>query len=36
MSLTNWTDFILEKDENKKKEHLKKHLTSIRKHLFDT
>ena len=30
MSLTNWTDFILEKDENKKKEHLKKHLTSIR------
>ena len=35
MSLTNWTDFILEKDENKKKEHLKKHLTSIRKHLFD-
>jgi len=35
VSLTNWTDFILEKDEKLKKEHLKKHIASIRKHLFD-
>ena len=34
MSLTHWTKYINEKDENKKKQYLKDHLASVRNHLF--
>ena len=34
VSLTHWTKYINEKDENKKKQYLKDHLASVRNHLF--
>ena len=34
MSLTHWTKYINEKDENQKKQYLKDHITSVRNHLF--
>ena len=34
MSLTHWTKYINEKDENRKKQYLKDHITSVRNHLF--
>ena len=34
VSLTHWTKYINEKDENQKKQYLKDHLTSVRNHLF--
>ena len=34
VSLTHWTKYINEKDENQKKQHLKEHLASVRNHLF--
>ena len=36
MSLTHWTKYINEKDENRKKQYLKDHITSVRNHLFGT
>ena len=34
MSLTHWTKYINEKDENQKKQYLKDHISSVRNHLF--
>ena len=34
MSLTHWTKYINEKDENRKKQYLKDHIASVRNHLF--
>ena len=34
MSLTHWTKYINEKDENQKKQYLKDHIASVRNHLF--
>ena len=34
VSLTHWTKYINEKDENQKKQYLKDHLASVRNHLF--
>ena len=34
MSLTHWTKYINEKDENRKKQYLKDHISSVRNHLF--
>ena len=34
VSLTHWTKYINEKDDNQKKQYLKDHLTSVRNHLF--
>ena len=34
MSLTHWTKYINEKDENRKKHYLKDHIASVRNHLF--
>ena len=34
MSLTHWTKYINEEDENRKKQYLKDHMTSVRNHLF--
>ena len=34
MSLTHWTKYINEKDENRKKQYLKDHIASARNHLF--
>ena len=34
MSLTHWTKYINEKDENQKKRYLKDHIASVRNHLF--
>ncbi len=34
VSLTHWTKYINEKDENQKKQYLKDHLASVRSHLF--
>ena len=34
MSLTHWTKYINEKDENQKKQYIKDHLASVRNHLF--
>ncbi|WP_440924461.1 DNA recombination protein RmuC [Candidatus Pelagibacter sp.] len=34
VSLTHWTKYINERDENKKKQYLKDHLASVRNHLF--
>ena len=34
MSLTHWTKYINEKDENGKKQYLKDHIASVRNHLF--
>ena len=36
MSLTHWTKYINEKDENRKKQYLKDHIASVRNHLFGT
>ena len=36
VSLTHWTKYINEKDENQKKQYLKDHLASVRNHLFGT
>ena len=34
MSLTHWTKYINEKNENQKKQYLKDHIASVRNHLF--
>ena len=34
VSLTHWTKYINEKDDNQKKQYLKDHLASVRNHLF--
>jgi DNA recombination protein RmuC len=34
VSLTNWTKYVNEKDENLKAQHLKDHIASVRNHLF--
>ena len=34
VSLTHWTKYINEKDENQRKQYLKDHLASVRNHLF--
>ena len=34
MSLTHWTKYINEKDENRKKQYLRDHIASVRNHLF--
>ncbi len=34
VSLTHWTKYINEKDENRKKQYLKDHIASVRNHLF--
>ena len=36
VSLTHWTRYINEKNEDKKKQYLKDHLASVRSHLFGT
>ena len=36
VSLTNWTKYVLEKDEKLKAKHLKDHIDSVRRHLFDS
>ena len=36
VSLTNWTKYVLEKDEKLKAKHLRDHIDSVRSHLFDS